>query len=650
LTATLRLFLIALVAVNLAFVHATESASADWLVPMLALTIGSPLLVRFRDSIIYRLLWNGVVLGLFALLVQHATSSAAMEYLLEDGLRLAAICQVHLLNNMGARQRPDLLFFNSFLIALVTAFLTWDVMYSAIFLAYVPVLIIGLQVYCLAPPGSPKPPGELLRRVIGDGLRRSAVALALTGSVFFVWPRDFTRRGLVGERFEFAGARSEMEIGFSEEVQLDRKGQAGVSDEVVLRARLLRGHPDDVSPYFRGATLLHFDGSKWDPGPPRAWDPRWIARRPGLWTRLPEAPGPALRCELEDGRATRLFSPLETRSFQLLEPNDAAIASGERDGTVRHIARTDDRVVYRLDMVAGAGKPGGETEAPRTRHDMIATRVVPGTAPPALLRLAGELADGLPEHAPQHVLVERFRSHLEETLTYLAPGADGAAASLDGFIRGNAGAHCEFFATALAMMLRSRGVPCRLVTGYASDEWDTKGQVLTVRRLHAHAWIEVLDPEAGWMTVDATPALTAGMGADGPGLIRSAQLALSRFWDRVVGFDEDARARAYAWLADLPDRLTIWVGGNPHQALLALFGIPSLLVLLARLRRPKIEPAIADYHSCLRKLRLTQEPGETPRDTLERARATGLPADRVERLATATSAHERARYATPARP
>ena len=61
------------------------------------------------------------------------TSGAA--HLLEDGLLLATLAQVHLLNNVGRLQKPDILFFNSFLIAIVTSFLSVDVGYSIVFLA-----------------------------------------------------------------------------------------------------------------------------------------------------------------------------------------------------------------------------------------------------------------------------------------------------------------------------------------------------------------------------------------------------------------------------------------------------------------------------------------------------------------------------------
>ena len=63
------------------------------------------------------------------LLVHHATTTGLL-HMLEDGLMLAILCQVHLLNNIGQRQRPDLTFFNSFLIVFVTSFFAPDLWWS----------------------------------------------------------------------------------------------------------------------------------------------------------------------------------------------------------------------------------------------------------------------------------------------------------------------------------------------------------------------------------------------------------------------------------------------------------------------------------------------------------------------------------------
>ena len=115
----LRVAIVGLVLLNLGFVHLTEAARWWWLAPLAALCVASPFLVRATRFLAYRLLWNVTVLGAFALLCHHVTRRGA-AYLLEDGLLLAALCQVHLICNIGRDQKPDLLFFNSCIVAVYT--------------------------------------------------------------------------------------------------------------------------------------------------------------------------------------------------------------------------------------------------------------------------------------------------------------------------------------------------------------------------------------------------------------------------------------------------------------------------------------------------------------------------------------------------
>ncbi|MFQ5505347.1 MAG: DUF3488 domain-containing protein, partial [Planctomycetota bacterium] len=257
----LRGFLLALVLANLLFVQITRAAGLRWLVPLYALAFSSPLLVRFQESWLYRALWNATVICVFAVLVQDATLTGIL-HLLEDGLVLAALCQVHLLNNLGRGQKPDLLFFNSFLITLVTCFFSQDLGFSLLFLAYAPLLLISMQLACLTRRGE-EPSFTTLRLVAGDGLRRSVILIGVTAVVFLCFPRDFRREGFVGARLDLFSLPARNELGFSEEVRLGRTGQTTASNRVVLKARLLRGLPEQVPSYWRGATFTRLMGNGW---------------------------------------------------------------------------------------------------------------------------------------------------------------------------------------------------------------------------------------------------------------------------------------------------------------------------------------------------------------------------------------------------
>src|SRR5690606_15938682 len=119
----------------------------------------------------------------------HDTATSGPRHLLEDGLILAAFCQVHLLNVLRPGHKPDLLFFNSFLIALVTSFFCQDVAFSLTFLGYAFVFVGALE---LAADRGRRPAAVVLRGAAG----RAALLVLVTGTAFATLPRDFRREGL----------------------------------------------------------------------------------------------------------------------------------------------------------------------------------------------------------------------------------------------------------------------------------------------------------------------------------------------------------------------------------------------------------------------------------------------------------------------
>jgi hypothetical protein len=245
--------------------------------------------------------------------------------------------------------------------------------------------------------------------------------------------------------------------------------------------------------------------------------------------------------------------------------------------------------------------------------------------------------------------VERTRVYLQNRYRYLLPGEEGSAGSLGEFLVGGAGGHCEYFATALAVLLRSGGVPCRLVTGYRSEEWDPEMTVLTIRARHAHAWVEALDPDRGWVTVDACPAGEWSNRDEGRGILARLKTWVAALWDRVTGFDAEARDRALAWLASAPGRLVVDVGHRPAPYGLVAACLVALLTVRAMSRRRREPAAVADYRRVLRRTGLVRRPDETPRETLDRAHGMAMRPRRLERISRATLQHETRRYAATER-
>ncbi|WP_321470860.1 DUF3488 and transglutaminase-like domain-containing protein [uncultured Paludibaculum sp.] len=100
--------------------------------------------------------------------------------------------------------------------------------------------------------------------------------------------------------------------------------------------------------------------------------------------------------------------------------------------------------------------------------------------------------------------------------------------------------HCEYFASAMAVMLRAVWVPSRVVTGFQSGSYNSISGWSVVRASDAHSWVEAWIPGQGWTTYDPTPS-DPNLAAGGP-LSRLALWsdAVEMFWQEwVLGYDLD---------------------------------------------------------------------------------------------------------------
>jgi hypothetical protein len=106
------------------------------------------------------------------------------------------------------------------------------------------------------------------------------------------------------------------------------------------------------------------------------------------------------------------------------------------------------------------------------------------------------------------VLREWFQTHFRYSRSPSIVGTDTPRTddSISQFLLSNRSGHCEYFATATALLLRRAGIPTRYTTGYAVAEFDSKRREFVIRGIHGHAWCRVWNPAtARWIDFDTTP-------------------------------------------------------------------------------------------------------------------------------------------------
>jgi len=147
--------------------------------------------------------------------------------------------------------------------------------------------------------------------------------------------------------------------------------------------------------------------------------------------------------------------------------------------------------------------------------------------------------------------------------------------------------HCERYASALVMMLRSIGIKSRIIIGYRGAEWNELGSFYLVRQLHAHAWVEALvgmdtladgSRRLQWLVLDPTPMIDAKSNQDD----YSSPLTFARYlWEFFIldfsGQAQRAKLLAQFQKTSLGRLIYWWLSLDPWQSISLLIAV--LLVL-----------------------------------------------------------------------
>lgn len=117
--------------------------------------------------------------------------------------------------------------------------------------------------------------------------------------------------------------------------------------------------------------------------------------------------------------------------------------------------------------------------------------------------LAAEIAAPYDNPYDQAEAIQNYLRQMEytELVSGPPPGQDG----VDYFLFDLRKGFCDYYATAMAVMLRTLDIPARVASGYASGEYDEEASVWRVRDADGHSWVEAYFPDYGWIEFEPTP-------------------------------------------------------------------------------------------------------------------------------------------------
>ena len=316
--------------------------------------------------------------------------------------------------------------------------------------------------------------GKTIVKIVMKSFLIPLFAIPLTFLMFLILPR--TQYPLLN----FLNRPDKARTGFTDQVRLGAVSDIQEDSTIVFRANMEK--IDEEHLYWRGIVLEYFDGKG--------------------WTSIKKQPAPRSFQGRFSGKSVKQTIYLEpygsTYLFSLDRPVFVAGQNVKRfhDLTYSSAGYIDSRLKY--EAIAILGDSILEDSIDQARYLQI-----PRNLSPKITKLAKSLATESHDKTIR-AIVSYLRN---DAFSYSLKSMPVSKNPLEEFLFETKSGNCEFYASALAVLLRVNGIPARLVGGYRGGYFNDVGQYYLVPQKHAHAWVEAYIKTKGWMRLDPTPVI-----------------------------------------------------------------------------------------------------------------------------------------------
>ncbi len=354
---------------------------------------------------------------------------------------------------------------------------------------------------------------KLNRALSLSALSVACGAIVIGGVLFFFFPRFSA--GYLGR----ASFNPSLMSGFTENVELGQIGEIKKNSAVVMRVQT--GKPIGYDRLrWRGIALTSFDGRRWSTPEHNAQklqpdDDGWI--RTAEVPHKTDSPKPEMiyTVYLEPLATDAIFVPGKVISLKgnFNGENSNSFAAIRRTYIFRDSTDTLLNPFHNYSAIRYAGfslllpMDASKLRAASTEYssDIASTYLqLPHELDPRIPELAKQITKNARTPFDKSLAIESYlRNRFTYTLNLTGKPGDDPLAH---FLFETRAGHCEYFASAMTIMLRTLGIPTREVNGFLPGEYNDLGGDYIVRASDAHSWVEVYFPGLDWQTFDPTPA------------------------------------------------------------------------------------------------------------------------------------------------
>ena len=354
--------------------------------------------------------------------------------------------------------------------------------------------------------------------------------------------------------------------GFSNKVTLGEIGRIQQNDEVVMRVRIENKNAKSLHGLrWRGIALDAFDNKSWKQSKQNYFEPYLKSESGFFLLNFSSGKNETLiqTIYLEPIDTPVLFTlprPMVVQgSFEILKKDSEGGISFQRNGF--------ERISYKVhsDGYVPSAELLRKDNGSYTADEYAKYLQLPEDLDERIGNLASQIAETKANRYDKARAIEEYlQTQFGYTLEQKASGEQPVADFLFNVKEG----HCEYFASAMVLMLRTQGIAARVVNGFQQGEYNETADIFVVKQKNAHSWVEVYFPkEKSWVTFDPTPFAGQNFVGDTAGIFGSLGSyieALETFWIQYfVAFDDQEQRSLFRSVkdgfSDFQSNLSSWL-------------------------------------------------------------------------------------------